>query len=283
MAGDEHPYHLGVVRVTGRWLVILLVAACEQATPPKRVVYRTDGGSAVQLALLQYSYWEGGFDRPLFVAYSDGTIIFPTHHVGSIPDRYAAVRLTRGGVDSVLSHLGDDRALFGLDSLYDYAPRASDQHSFYLLLPEDSGMKLIDVRAGVDKFDNPTAEVPAPFRRLYSNLMSFSPSHATSWTPESVEVLVWPYEYAPDNQPLAWPSQWPGFESPRWHRRANPVVGEDRTIRLPYSDVKTLDSLLSRQRRTQAIGIGGHKWTLNYRWIFPFEDDWAWLRDRLES
>ena len=268
-----------------RTLVVALLGILSCHSPASDT--RSDGGSgssrALRLALFQNSYWGGGFDRPLFLAYSDGAVLFPRKRLYNIPQEYGSVQLSSSDLDSALARLGLNASVYALDSLYDFAPGTSDQHSFYLLVAQDSEMKLVVIRAGLADSDTLLSEVPAPFRRLYSGLMSFSPVEAVKWLPDSVQVSIWPYEYAPDNPPLSWPPGWPPLDDSRWHRQANPFVKEVRSIQLPFSFASTLDSLLDARRTKQAFGIGGMKWMLDYRWSFPHETAWLALTKRLES
>jgi len=262
--------------------VVFIAYACHRGTTLGTPRHR-DGDGALRLVLLQNSYFGGGFDQPLFLAYADGTILFPRTTSHGIPEQYTVLHVPPVSVDSLLGSLGVTAALYSLDSLYDYAPGWTDQHSFYLLLPADSGQKLVVIRAGLEDSMKLRSDVPAPFKQLYARLMAFSPPSATGWVPDSLQVSIWPYEYAPDNPPLAWPQRWPGLDSPRWKRRSDDLVKEVRTIRLPFSDRPLLDSLLVARREKQAIGITGRKWAVGYRWLFPQETEWWWLAKRLES
>jgi hypothetical protein len=265
-------------------LVALLgILSCRQPASDTRSDAGADSSRVLRLALFQNSYWGGGFDRPLFLAYSDGSVLFPRRRLYNIPQEYGSVQLSRPDLDTALARLGLDASVHALDSLYDFAPGTTDQHSFYLLVAQDSGMKLVVIRAGLAESDTLLSEVPAPFRRLYSGLMSFSPSGAVQWLPDSIRVSIWPYDYAPDNPPLSWPPGWPPLDDARWHRQPNSLVKEVRSIQLPFSFASTLDSLLDARRTKQAFGIDGMKWMLDYRWIFPSESAWLELIKRLES
>ena len=259
-----------------------LALSCGHQTDGRPIGRQTDENGPLRFALLQNSYWGGGFNRPLFLAYADGTLLFARERVRGVPVHYSVVHLTRSGIDSVLHELGVS-ALYSLDSAYDFAPNVSDQHSFYAVLPLDSGMKVISIRAGLRDAESLGPQVPAAFKHLYTKLLRYSPPGAAPWTPDSLQVSIWPYEYAPDNPPLRWPASWPGLQSPRWHRRSHPTVEEIRTIRFPFSFSIPLDSMLSARRTKQAIGISGKKWAMKYRWIFPYEKEWRWLAKDLES
>jgi hypothetical protein len=236
----------------------------------------------VRLALLQFSYWNGGFDAPLFLAYSNGTVIFQRAREKAHRSGYGTVQYAGTGLDSVLAGLGMDSALFHLDTLYDYAPGVTDQHSFFLLIPRDTGFRLIRVRAGWGEHGKLRADVPASFARLYYGMRGFSPVGATLWSPDSIQVAIWPYEYAPDGPPLAWPANWPSLKDPRWERHDDQFVNEVWTIHLPFKDAGALDSIFALQKEKQAIGMGGRKWAMTYRWVFPDEEDWRWVSRHLE-
>lgn len=257
----------------------LLISACRLSRERPPVA---SGASQIRLALLQSSYWGGGFDRPVLLAFADGTIIYPHSTARGIPTAYRALRLTPRGIDSVLSELGVDSTVRALNESYDFAPNVTDQHSFYLLVPNGDRLKLVTMRAALRDSAHLRPEAPFAFGRLYEHIQAFAPASGVEWHPDSVEVSVWPYEYAPDNPPLSWPRDWPSATDPRWHRYGD-LVGEVRTLRLPFADVPRLDSILTVRREKQAIELGGKKWAIGYRWIMPHENEWAWLRQKLES
>ena len=220
---------------------------------------------------------------PLLLAYSNGLVVFPTVRDHGIPTAYASVQLSPASLDSLLSRLGA-RETDGLaDSVFDLAPTTTDQHSLFFLVAGTSGGRVFQVRAALLAGDTLDARIPTTLRRLYALVSGFRLAGASPWTPDSIKVAIWPYEYAPDNPPVEWPSRLPPLSDPRWMRRPDPVVTEMGFLRLPFSDVPLLDSIITVRREKQAIGIGGHKWALSYRWVFPHEDEWAQIADRLDS
>lgn len=243
---------------------------------------RTDE-QPVSLVLLQNSYFGGGFDRPLFIAFGDGTVIYPTRRQYGVPTAYARAKLSPSTLDSLLIACGLRSALALPDSAFDLAPMMSDQLSLYLLTALDSGQRIVHFRAPYRSRDTLDQRIPEAWRTLLVHLGTFRASRSTPWVPDSVEVAIWPYDYAPDNPPLAWPREWPPLSSSRWTRRDDQFVREVRLLRLPFSAVPRLDSLLASRREKQAVGIGGRKWALRYRWIFPDEAAWRDLIDPMAS
>jgi hypothetical protein len=258
----------------------LAASACSgranEALPPMEL-------TEVRVALLQHSYWGGGFDRPLLLALKDGRVLFPSKSERGYPLEYSLVSLEPAQLDSVLVSWGVGPALWALDSVYDFAPNVTDQHSFYLLLTEHGRSKVIQLRSTLVVGDTMRAAAPSAFQLFYRATRAFAPPNVERWSPDSVEVAIWPYEYAPDDPPVAWPSDWPGLDHARWSREPDEVVGELRYLRLPFADAPRLDSIIQGRRERQAIGISGKKWALGYRWLFPAERTWRRVGNRLES
>lgn len=270
-----------------RFLIASIAAAASGSFPGHAVAQSSVRTPTVRVALLQHAYGSGGFDRPLFLLLSDGRVLFPHTLERGRPSSYSQLALSPSAADSLLVELGVDSALYRLEPHYDFAPNVTDQHSFYLLLAQDTGFKLLTLRATQRATQRDTAnlrsEVPAAFQRFYHLLQALFKRSAPPWTPDSVLFEIWPYEYAPDNPPLAWPRSWPGLESPRWRRRTDQFVSEIRALRLPFSSVPSLDSLANTRRTRQALALGGRKWAFGYRWIFPGEDIWWRLVRHLEQ
>jgi len=147
----------------------------------------------------------------------------------------------------------------------------------------DSGARVFQVRSAVREGDTLDARIPTALRHLYVEVSRFRANGAAAWIPDSIRVAIWPYEYAPDDPPVQWPSRLPPLSDSRWFRRKDPVVTEMRFLTLPYSDSPVIDSMIAARRERQAIGIGGHKWAMDYRWVFPYQHEWAHIGARLDS
>src|SRR5690349_19377932 len=164
-------------------LALATALACRSRSNQTSATH-TDGARALRLGRFQNSYFGGGFDQPLLLAFADGPILSPQARSRGIPERYGVLHLTPSGVDSLLTSLGATDELDGLDSMYDYAPGWTDQHSFYLLLPADSGHRLVVIRAALEDSNKLRADAPRPFKRLFAALLAFAPANATMWTPD---------------------------------------------------------------------------------------------------
>jgi hypothetical protein len=111
--------------------------------------------------------------------------------------------------------------------------------------------------------------VPQSFSDTVQRLTRFDHPRAERWVPPEIEVMIWPYEYAPDAS-LPWPKEWPGLKDPRTRRR-----GAGRySLYLPSTELEALRKFLSSRREKQAILIDGKKWAVSYRMPFPRESEW---------
>ncbi len=73
--------------------------------------------------------------------------------------------------------------------------------------------------------------MPAPMTAAYEKLVKFDYPGAKDWLPEEVEVMVWPYEYAPEAS-IIWPKDWPSFDSSHAVKRGE----KSFSIFLPAAD-----------------------------------------------
>lgn len=263
--------------------LILAVAAC--ITPSERTSAErsaAEGQSRPVVVLLRHSVWFGSIDRPLFILYDDGTAIFPKTRDEWVPASYQSSRVDLHDRTSALASLGIGPAFFGLKSRYDLAPNVTDQETVFLLVWRGDSLTQVAVRAGVRDEGEFVAGVPQVFRDAYQTLSHFEDASATPWEPSELLVSAWPYEYAPDNPPLPWPSDWPDLTSHGSECHSDAAVREMCTLRLGAAYRTALEQLLSKRRQKQAIGIGGRKMAVGYRIIFPGEDLWRRALGRLE-
>ena len=94
-------------------------------------------------------------------------------------------------------------------------------------------------------------------------LREFEVADAKPWLPKNIEVMIWPYEYAPEAS-IDWPRDWPGLKDPATVQR-----GDGYSLFLPSVHLAELKALLARQKERGAVKIGGHKWAVAWRLPFP--------------
>lgn len=230
--------------------------------------------------LVRNDVWYPTVDRPLFILYDDGRVIYPLRRDREygVPITYQTARI--GGSTSperLLRALGI-RPDFFQSRPWDNLILATDQPTVTLFVRQ--GDSVVTVSGGEERPGKLSPPVPAPFRRVFDRLVHFSAPDAEPWEPSQIQVVFWGFEHSLDT-PLDWPRGWPGPGSPAAVRVDDPLVGEKWTVSLPYERAPRLNALLEAQRETQAILIGGRKWSVSYRWIFPGEDWWRALLGRV--
>lgn len=229
--------------------------------------------------LLRHSVWYPAVNAPLFILYDDGTAIYARDRREPYATEYRTARLSRTG-RSLLAEMSIGPRAFALDTLYDLHPNITDLSSLLLYVWRGDTLTRVAVRAGELQGDTLATAVPAAFKAVYATMMGFSAPAARPWTPDSLEVVMWPYEYAPDDPPLQWPPRWPNLTDPATVHAADNVVAETWRLRLPIARRDSLEAFLRSVREKQAIGISGHKVVARYRLLYPGEARWRPLLDR---
>jgi hypothetical protein len=90
------------------------------------------------------------------------------------------------------------------------------------------------------------------------------------WFPAAIEVMFWPYEYAPDAS-IAWPKDWPAPAAKDTRKR-----GDSFSVFLPCAHLSELRSFLATRKVKGAVLIDGKKMAVGTRFPFPGEE--AWMR-----
>ncbi len=216
-----------------------------------------------------------GADTPRVAVYEDGTVIYLKTSGGDA--EYRTKVLSASGLADFLERLTAVAQLKDLKADYQPRPRVSDQPStlFYLRVANrELSTSVYGLRAPVAKdtdhariADQPGAP-PRELLELHSYLCSLDFADSQAWTPRYVEAMIWPYEYAPDAS-IAWPATWPGLASSRAIKR-----GDAYSIFLDGDALPELQKLLGTRREKGAVEIGGKKWAVSYRYVFPSEPVW---------
>jgi hypothetical protein len=111
-------------------------------------------------------------------------------------------------------------------------------------------------------------ELPENLKELHKYLTTLNFKDAKSWEPPFVEVMIWGYDYAPDES-ILWPKEWPGLKSPYTLKR-----GDSFSIFLPGKEIPKLRAFLKTRKQKGAVKIDGKKWAVSIRFTFPSESVW---------
>lgn len=272
------------MRASEAWAFATLLIGCTPSRPAHPAEDARPGAAPHPVVvLLRHSVWYGAVNAPLFIAYDDGRVLYPDSSEENVPITYASAQLGVTGAEAVERTLGIDSAVLRLPRAYDLRPHVTDQQTVFLYVRAGDSLVRFSLRAAEVGPDQLSDSIPGPLRNAFHRLSAFQSANAAPWHSDSLYVHAWPYEYAPDNPPLAWPTTWPNLQSAGTERRRDETVGELITIRLPYADRAALDSLLKLRRPRQAIAISGKKWAVGYRTPFPAEAEWRSQFGRLEE
>jgi hypothetical protein len=163
---------------------------------------------------------------------------------------------------------------------YNIAPNVTDQPStvlfvslgghkavteVYGLMIQGTRLPAFTVMGGGRSAD----ELPENLKTLYAYLAGLRFEGSSPWMPQFVEVMLWPYEYAPQKS-IRWPSDWPNFDSPTSLQR-----GDEYSIFLPCDKLGELRAFLKTRDPKGAVQVAGKKWAIAYRFVFPGESAWA--------
>jgi hypothetical protein len=196
-----------------------------------------------------------GADSPRFALYGDGLAIYRRGN------EYRSVRLTERERETLLADLGIESLACHIGNYGDQA--ISDQSESNLFIGRGGPLSLISVYGVVR-----SSSTPAPVVAADQQLAAFDHPDALPWLPERIEVMIWPYEYAPEAS-ITWPSGWPGLDSEYAVRR-----GDGYSIFVPAADFARVIEFLRSQRPRGAVEIGGRKWAASIRLPFPMERMW---------
>ncbi len=219
-----------------------------------------------------------GSDTPEAAIYEDGQVIQFKREKDK-PPHYVHTQLSAPELDEVKKRILSAGNYSELKSAYNLAPGVFDlpETKIYLDLGETRlttvvyGLMLPDTHL-LASSSFPTEEkadvLPATLKNLHHYLTNLSFSAAKEWVPKYVEVMIWPYDYAPDES-IHWPEEWPGLDSPNTLKRE-----EGYSIFFPGGKMKQLGEFLMTRKPKGAVEIGGKKWAVSGRYTFPGEPVW---------
>jgi hypothetical protein len=210
-------------------------------------------------------------DTPRVAIYEDGTIIFQKN---SKQPTYYQKKLSETELADLKKRFLPVIGLKNLKGFYELSTTTDQpEERFYLC---DGGVELATRIYGlgvpgpkpvVDPSFKPD-KVPQGLLELHRLLCSLDYSGSRKWIPKYVEVMVWPYDYAPEAS-IMWPKDWPSLDSDHTIKR-----GKSYSIFLDGDKIPELQKFLRTRKEKGAVEIGGKKWAVSFRPVFPSEPVW---------
>jgi hypothetical protein len=259
--------------------VAIALLACAACTPAKEIVQperdqvafferpvaltaaRNSSVPAPLIVLIESDPWAMvlGSDSPSFAMYEDGTVI------RRIGDGFTKGHLTPAQQSAFIEALkptalrrwyGRSLALF-----------VTDQPDQDLLFYTEKEPLFVSVYGSLDTADV-RAVVAPEIVDAYDKIKGFKAT-GEPWLPDFIEVMISPYEYAPDAS-IKWPADFPSLDDPNTIRR-----GDDQmSLFVPSARYDQLRTFLKGRKERGAVEIGGKKWSAHLRFPFPQEQLW---------
>ena len=214
------------------------------------------GDSAiVQVMMIEFDPWNSviGSDSPTFAMYDDGEVIFRTD------GGYKSVRLAferQSEIRNALSKIGEWKNY--------QSSTFTDQPTTVLAWNDKPSFRSLSIYGSLRR-DKVRSKLPPSVIKAYDLLKNFDDTEARNWLPAKIEVMIWPYDYAPEPS-IVWPRNWPGIEDPETIKR-----GDSYSIYLPSTYFEELKTFAASRHPRGAVEIGGKKWSLSWRFPFPGE------------
>jgi len=209
--------------------------------------------------LIEYNPWAMviGSDTPTLAVYEDGSVIFVKKESEEKYGLYTtSIDLDGHFIQSITpENLGDLKESYTLSDW-------TDQPTNLFVWKE----KHVAIYGNMNEVKE---KLPKGMWEVYSAIKSFDSSDAKEWLPDYIEVMLWPYEYAPDES-IVWPDGWPDLEHATTKKRSK----DSFSIYLPSEHFDELKSLLKTRKQKGALLISGKKMAVSYRFPFPHDKLW---------
>lgn len=213
----------------------------------------------ILISLYEYDPWKMvvGSDSPTFILYEDGTAIF----WDAKQKQYQYTQLDNTGVVKEMGELGNLGSLESDYSLSNWTDQPTQVISFKL----GNDVKTISIYGNLRKQKEVREKAPTLLLSKFDQFIHYSKSEAKIWKPEYLEVMIWPYEYAPEKS-IIWPEKWPDINSGSARKR-----GDSYSIYLPYDEYENFKAFIATRNEKGAVEINGKKWAVSTRIPFPHE------------
>lgn len=233
------------------------------------------------LVVCEINPWQtviGSDSATKFVIYDNGSVIYQTSK--PTVERPFSRREIDDAAKVSQTLLGFDPAKLGAE--YELS-LATDQISTTIWTPLKKIQIYGDWRMPLtfDGIDNPDIKaieegerkmwetLPKEVRAFLARIEKDREREGDPWLPENIEVMLSPYEYAPDAS-IIWPAGWPDLKSKTTRKRDE----DSYSVFFPSESYPDLSKFFSTRKEKGAVLINQKKMAISYRFPFPKEADW---------
>jgi len=172
----------------------------------------------------------------------------------------------------------------GIKAFYNIAPNTTNQprSCFYFRLNEAEiitqvyGLTLPGT--DLDPFtrvpgENDPDELPPQLLEVHKFLGGLDVQGTTEWTPDYIEVMLWPWGKNAPKEGVAWPNRWPDLRSERALRGCDLLAqAEFYSVFLDARVFPQVDAVLKLD--VDAVDLDGRRWMFDFRYAYPSEPTW---------
>lgn len=206
-----------------------------------------------------------GSDSPIFGLYDNGLVIYESGKEATA-SRFLASSLAPEELQTLLNSLDLEKLFPKYDGQMINATNDTDQPTIELYYFEGDAPRAVAAYGAARTDETVRERIPKPFLQVFDALTSFEAEDASPWLPEFIEVMFWPYEYAPEDS-LPWPAEWPGLDDSRTIDRGDGSF----SVYLPSSELERFLAFLKSRGQRQAVLVDGRKCAISFRIPFPGE------------
>jgi len=259
---------LKLLAITIGSFLAVCASACIAEPKPLLVVIERDPWAMVM-----------GSDSPRLALYDDGTLICASEKP-SMEQPFVSRKIAN------TAKFGKEIAPFDLTKLGKsyLLSNATDQITTIIWTPaksigiygnwrrsRSSDRETSPILRGIGEREKKMKEyLPQEIRSILEHVDEQIKVGGAPWLPEKIEVMFWPYEYAPDES-IIWPKEWPDLYAKETRQR------RENSFSVYLTSVKFGDLLRFFRTRKEkgAVLINGKKMADYVR--FPFPGEGAWM------
>ncbi len=201
-------------------------------------------------------------DSPTFVAYETGQVIYRS---GEADDQYSGYMTVTLGEDALAALLDEINvgAIAELQDYYDLALMTDQPIQTFTVRSDHGSLTDVGVYGSLEHDADVRAAAPEMLVAAFDFMTSYDNPDAEPWTPEKIEVILWPWD---TSGAVDWPEAWPQLDSP--------FAVPRESVTSIYLDYAELDDLRALMEGADAVRLDGATYALSTRIPFPHEVVW---------
>ena len=201
-------------------------------------------------------------DSPSFVAYETGQVIYRGGEADDKTRGYMTVTLDEDALAALLDEINVG-AIAELQDYYDLAPMTDQPIQTFTVRSDHGSLTDVGVYGSLGHDADVRAAAPAALVAAFDLMVNYSHEDAAPWTPEKIEVILWPWD---TSGAVDWPAEWPQLDSP--------FAVQRESVTSIYLDYAELDNLRALMEDADALRLDGQTYALTTRIPFPHEVVW---------